>query len=146
MLRCMLSPNDSCDTPICSERNRESSPSFAAITWSIEGPLGPRPVNIVPVIRPLIEFVWPFPMPLAAALSTPLSTWKSPRNGASGERQGVIAYCEPSSEGIQYRSGIPFPLNQITKRLGIAFPATSGPGAAYAVPCELNIETNGGRP
>ena len=78
-------------------------------------------MNIVPVMRPLIEWVWPLPMPLAAALSTPLSTWKSPRNGASGERQGVIAYCDPSSEGIQYRSGMPFPLNQITKRLGIAF-------------------------
>jgi hypothetical protein len=106
----MLSPNDSCETPICSDRNRESSPSLAAITWSIDGPLGPRPVNMVPVMSPLIEFVWPFPMPLAAALSTPLSTWKSPRKGASGERQGVIAYCDPSSEGIQYRSGMPFPV------------------------------------
>ena len=91
MLRCMLSPNDSCETPICSERKRDSSPIFAAITWSIDGPLGPRPVKCVPVIRPLIELVWPLPMPPAAALSRPLSTWMSLRNGASGERHGVIA-------------------------------------------------------
>ena len=42
-------------------------------------------------MSPLIELVWPLPMPFAAALSTPLSTWKSLRNGASGERHGVIA-------------------------------------------------------
>ena len=41
MLRCMLSPNDSCETPICSDRKRESPPIFAAIIWSMEGPLGP---------------------------------------------------------------------------------------------------------
>ena len=29
MLRCTLSPNDSCDTPSCRERNRVSSPIFA---------------------------------------------------------------------------------------------------------------------
>ena len=40
----------------------------------MDGPLGPRPVKSVPVIKPLIEFVWPFPLPLAAALSTPLNT------------------------------------------------------------------------
>ena len=34
-----------------------------------------KEVKGVPVMSPLIEFVWPLPMPLAAALSTPLSTW-----------------------------------------------------------------------
>ena len=91
MLRCMLSPNDSCATPICSERNRESPPIFAAMIWSIDGPLGPRPVKSVPVIRPLIEFVCPLPLPFAAALSTPLSTWTSLRHAASGARHGVIS-------------------------------------------------------
>jgi len=86
----MLSPNDSCATPICSDRNRESPPIFAAITWSIDAPAGPRPVKCVPVINPLIEFVCPFPCPFAAALSTPLSTWKSRRYAASGARHGVI--------------------------------------------------------
>ena len=74
MLRCILSPNDSCATPICSERNRESPPTLPAITWSIEGPLGPRPVNRVPVISPLMELVCPLPCPPAAALSRPLIT------------------------------------------------------------------------
>ena len=32
IFRWMLSPNDSCETPICSERNRESPPIFAATT------------------------------------------------------------------------------------------------------------------
>ena len=31
MLRWMLSPKDSCETPICSERKRDSVPIFAAI-------------------------------------------------------------------------------------------------------------------
>jgi len=86
----MLSPNDSCETPICSDRKRESSPIFAAINWSIDGPLGPFPVNTVPVISPAIELVWPLPCPHAAALSTPLNTWMSDRNGASGARHGVV--------------------------------------------------------
>jgi hypothetical protein len=51
----MLSPNDSCETPICSERKRESPPIFVAMAWSMEGPPAPRPVKRVQVIRPLIE-------------------------------------------------------------------------------------------
>src|SRR5689334_16250752 len=42
---------------------------------------------------------------------------------------------------------MPLPLNQSTKRLSMAFsPARAGGAAAYAVPCELNIETSGGIP
>ena len=52
----------------------------------------------------------------------------------------------PSSDGIQYRSGMPFPLNHSTKRLSIALSAVRPAAAAYAVPCELNIETSGGSP
>src|SRR5215831_17032168 len=52
----------------------------------------------------------------------------------------------PTSEGIQYRSGMPFPLNQSTKRLSMGVSPTRAGAAAYAVPCALNIETRGGRP
>ena len=76
MFRWMLSPNDSWQTPICSERKRLSLPIFWAIAWSIDGPPAPRPENISPATRPLIELWWPLPGPgrRAAGLSTPLST------------------------------------------------------------------------
>src|SRR5438046_10658845 len=42
---------------------------------------------------------------------------------------------------------MPLPLNHSTKRLSMAFsPTLAGGAAAYAVPCELNIETSGGSP
>src|SRR5947208_12357805 len=42
---------------------------------------------------------------------------------------------------------MPLPLNQSTNRFSMAFsPARARGAAAYAVPCELNIETSGGRP
>ncbi len=99
ILRCMLSPNDSCATPICSERKRESPPILPAMIWSIDGPLGPLPVKSRPVIKPLMEFVWPLPLPLEAALSTPLSTCTSLRHAASGAQAGsqfVICCLRPS--------------------------------------------------
>jgi hypothetical protein len=51
----MLSPNDSCDTPICSERNRESPPILPAMAWSIEMPPAPRPVKVVQLTSALME-------------------------------------------------------------------------------------------
>src|SRR3954451_1519076 len=41
---------------------------------------------------------------------------------------------------------MPLPLNQSTNRLWIGVSAAAGVSAAYAVPVELNIETNGGKP
>src|SRR5262245_39829166 len=69
----------------------------------------------------------------------------SRRKGASGARQGVIRYSGPVSAGIQYRSGIPLPLNHRTKRVSIAL-SRSPAAPAYAAPLALNIETSGGSP
>src|ERR1700687_2717987 len=66
------------------------------------------------------------------------------RNGASGPRHGDRRKSAPVSLGIQYRSGMPLPLNQKTNRLSMAFCET--PSAAYAVPVELNMLTSGGSP
>src|SRR5262252_4508697 len=41
---------------------------------------------------------------------------------------------------------MPLPLNQRTNRLWMGFSLPAGTSAAYAVPCELNIETSGGSP
>ena len=45
-----------------------------------------------------------------------LMTWMSLRSDSSGARHGVISKPEPASLGIQYRSGMPLPLNQNTNR------------------------------
>ena len=63
MLRWMLSPNDSCETPICSERKRDSPPILRGDHLIDGGPPAPRPVNCVPVISALMELVWPLPGP-----------------------------------------------------------------------------------
>src|SRR5258708_22808634 len=99
----MLSPKDSCDTPICSDRYRDSVPILAAIAWSTEGPPAPRPVKPVQLTTPLIDLWWPLPGPAtdAAGLSSPVITCMSSRNGAIGARQGVILYPVPVSAGIQ---------------------------------------------
>src|SRR5687767_11883187 len=66
------------------------------------------------------------------------------RRDLRGARQGVSSYSVPVSVGIQYRSGMPLPLNQKTKRGVIALAAP--PGAAYAVPFDVNQAARGGRP
>ena len=90
MFFCIAPPNDSCDTPICSERKRFSDWKRRATIWSSEGPLGPRPEYRVQVIRALMAVEWPsnavFTM---AELSSPLITWTSFFNRASGARHGV---------------------------------------------------------
>jgi len=55
MLRWMLSPNDSWQTPIWSDRKRDSLPISAAMIWSMDGPPAPRPVKEAPDTRALIE-------------------------------------------------------------------------------------------
>src|SRR5688572_9425673 len=64
------------------------------------------------------------------------------RKGARGARQGVSSNPDPVSLGIQYFSGMPFPLNHATNRVGgvLVF------SAAYAVPFALNIPIRGGSP
>jgi hypothetical protein len=59
----------------------------------------------------------------------PLMTWMSRRSDLSGARHGVNSYDVPISRGIQYFSGMPLPLNQKTKRGGIAADASSGAAA-----------------
>src|SRR5580704_5027392 len=69
----------------------------------------------------------------------------SSRYGVRGARQGVNSKAAPVSRGIQYFSGMPLPLNQSTKREGIARDPVLA-AAAYAVPLELNMAASGGSP
>src|SRR5438067_8763128 len=142
----MFSPCDSWHTPTCSDRNRDSPRIAPAIAWSIDAPPAPRPVYGVPDTSALIDLwcVLPGAVTRAFGLSTPLTTWMSSRIAASGARHGVNSYAAPVSVGIQYRSGMPLPLNQSTTRGWIA--ASAAGVAAYAVPFALNIAASGGRP
>src|SRR5216117_489873 len=114
----MFSPCDSWHTPTCRERNLDSPPIAPAMTWSMEAPPAPRPVYGVPETSALMDLwcVLPGAVTRAFGLSIPLTTWISARSDLSGARQGVRSESGPNSLGIQYRSGIPLPLNQKRNR------------------------------
>ena len=61
MFFCTAPPNDSWETPICSERNRDSPPILRASIWSSEGPPGPFEVSRVQVISAHSDCGCPLP-------------------------------------------------------------------------------------
>ena len=92
MFFCIAPPNDSCDTPICSERKRELSPIFArehlidrraAGSAAGERRAGHQRAHRVRMAVAAVS--------TDAALSRPLRTCTSSRNRASGERHGVMS-------------------------------------------------------